>query len=782
MGIDNMRNRISRSDIEKVREIRNPPEHEPGFEPDGDIDIQGDFSDIFGEDEFEFDNLSDGDFGSPNNNSTGGGQSLEDIFGGGSEGGFGSLGGTNQVPGQSVFGQPAFGQPAFGQPAFGQPAFGQPARPVEYKPDRFDAVLDKSGEAMMSIGQILIEMVKSINLRNADDLAYYNRNLILTGGMMTLMGIVVCIVGALADIGFIKISGFTGHIIACGVLTFGSGIIGLGVSVLRVVHAERSGFGEMSDLVEISKIDNEDNTNDYEDNIENILDNLLTDDALDGYLDDDNDDEDEEYNDKKDVFKPDFGSIEPERLDDKVDFSKVVSDIQENQLITRELLFDNFKNMFPIKTVEFADKKELYPNDLDFQTIETVCIKALANVAKCNIEDIETRLESAVETYFSYELRIERLKGVNKLDDIEREIEAYFRESSSDTSINATVNIEGDYYKIIVTKGVKAVVTFGDIFKHSYVSNFFLDNDNKLPIIVGVSELGEVILADAKHSDTMMISGKPRSGKSWYVLSIIMALMLFNSPELVQFILVDPKESVLFKTLGLMPHVCGVHNDDNILEVMKDIIDNESARRKKLLADNRCDDIWALWDKGIKLPVLYLVIDEVITVKNNLGPLNKDFDLLMQTIISQLPSQGIRLIFVPHRATGVINKTNRTMISFSAAVRANIDDIKDTLGVNKWTRQLVNQGDVAVKLGDREDGVYVRGGALTTSDSDNLEFITNAAKAFYKMGVDIPDMSTMRIAVNRNEGNIRNELISDGKRVQFNLEELLNVKDSFDDL
>ena len=36
------------------------------------------------------------------------------------------------------------------------------------------------------------------------------------------------------------------------------------------------------------------------------------------------------------------------------------------------------------------------------------------------------------------------------------------------------------------------------------------------------------LLADAKYYDTMLIAGKPRSGKSWYVLSILMSLMLFN--------------------------------------------------------------------------------------------------------------------------------------------------------------------------------------------------------------------------------------------------------------
>ena len=113
----------------------------------------------------------------------------------------------------------------------------------------------------------------------------------------------------------------------------------------------------------------------------------------------------------------------------------------------------------------------------------------------------------------------------------------------------------------------------------------------------------------------------------------------------------------------------------------------------------------------------------------------------MQIIISQLPSLGIRLIIVPHRSTGIIDKTNRTMISFSAAIRANIEDIKETLGIKKWTRQLVNKGDVAVKYSNNPNPLYVRGAAVARNDNENVELILNAAKAFYKMGVDIPDIS-----------------------------------------
>jgi len=57
-----------------------------------------------------------------------------------------------------------------------------------------------------------------------------------------------------------------------------------------------------------------------------------------------------------------------------------------------------------------------------------------------------------------------------------------------------------------------------------------------------MDDLGNVILDDAKDLHTCMIMGKPRSGKSWYVFNLLLTLMAFNSPEEIQFVIIDPKE------------------------------------------------------------------------------------------------------------------------------------------------------------------------------------------------------------------------------------------------
>lgn len=767
-------NNVSEADKQRVSDMRNHPQYESGFEDEsgGDGSEEDLFNDMFGEDD------GFGDFGNDNDGfdsfTSGGSDSgSNSSF---SSGGFGNdtfNSGNNNSFGNNTFSSNGFGTNTFNNNAFGNTGFGgfgaQPQQQQQQaQPDKMDAVVDASVDLAKDFGSVLGEMFHSIKLRNADDFGYLSRNLIMAGAGFVVAGIALSLVGFAGQIGVLKFFGFSHNLVFCGALSLCSGIIGMGTSalVLMKVGGEIAENDNVDSLQDIP--DSDDNhTQEYSDNIDDILNDLFQDEDDSGFMDDTSElqeDEPEEQGESLELEEDEVPEMDPGPLD----LTDALDNIRDNQVISRETLFNTFKPLFPTNTRGFSDVTEIEPDSDVFNTLETYCIKALAILANCEEEEVNSELCSAKENYFSYELRLKRINKVKRTDMLATEIENYMRSSSDDDSVNATVSIEGDFYKIIVTKGVTAVVTFGDVFQQQYCCDFFLNTKNQLPMIAGINELGEVMLEDAKIFDTMMIAGKPRSGKSWYVLGVLASLMLFNSPESVQFIIVDPKGSHLFKTLALMPHVCGLHDDSHILDILDDIINVEAPRRKELLDAHEVDDIWGLRKKGVMLPVLYLVIDEYMSVLGNLGKDRKEeFDTKIKILISQLPSLGIRLIFVPHRAMGVVDKTNRTMIQFAAAVRANVDDVKDTLSIQKWSRALTNQGDVAIKSSSMKNAMFVRGAALTTSDESNSTFIETAAKAFYKMGVDLPDMSTMRFAVNRDENAIREQLVGNGNRIQY---------------
>lgn len=803
MGL-NLGNKISSSDLNTMDTARQPRDYEPGFEDSsGGNEMSDDFNfdSIFNEDDGT-DSSADDPFGGFGTS----GSSSNDPFGtgGGSGGGLDSLfgQGSGGSSGADIFGQSSSG--TFGN-TFGQTQngfgniYGQNIgqTQAQNQPGKFDDIVNGGIELAKDTGSILEDLVKSFKTRNIDDFGYLGRNLIIVGGIMTPIGLIAGVVGSIARLKILSFSGLGFTATMSGGLLIGIGAVTMGVAAFILDKFAVDG-GNIDQLNDVSMEIPDDSTNDYEQSNDAVNDDLFSS-ELDSILNDtfsDMDDDEEDLEDEpepEDIFGADTNN-EPEADVDEIqsggsggfDFNDGLDTIQENQVLSRETLFNTFKLLLPTVTPNFRDKQELDSSSDEFKQLEVLCLKAMAYVT--NTDDfttINSSLEIAYKTLYVYELRMKRIPKIktNNLEQLAREIENYVRDNANDISKQVTISIEGDFYVILITTGDSAVVSLGDVLRVKDYSDYFLSTKHRLPIISGVTELGDAICDDAKVFDSMMIAGKPRSGKSWYVLSILACLMLFNTPEDVLFMIIDPKASNLFKTIGLMPHVFGVHTDDKILQRLDEIIDIEAPRRKKLLEDNRKDDIWALREEtGIKLPILYIVIDEYITVRNNLGDASGDLDTKVQTIISQFPSLGIRLLFVPHRATGVVNKTNRTMLQFTAAVRANIDDVNDTLDIKSWKRPLVKPGDTAIKTSSNPLPQFVRGAALTNSDTTNTEFIKMAAKAFYKMGVDIPPMNHLPLCYSRNEDDIKEQLGGEERRIQYDAQHVFDNEDTNDDI
>lgn len=809
MAIGNFQQRLQDDDRNSLNLRNNPPEHDPDFDGQnggGGVDwdsLQGgnmfqDDDDLFGGGGDDlFGGGSDDDFfgggsqgsssvqsdpfgggggfgqsSSPFGNSGGFGQSSSPFgnsggFGGG--GGFGNSGGFGQS--NNPFGGP------FGSP-FGNPQQQQPQK------DNMDKLMDGGvvvGKTFWSVAKQQIEQFKH---RTFDDLGYYSRNLIITGLAVSAVSAVLMIVGGVAGIEFLQAQGIQLTQLITGLFTIGTGLISMGVAAIAVQSTDAGESSAIENIPDISQIDQTDNSSDYEDSLGDELDDLFGDDD-DDFFDDDSS-ENEQQSDQFSTDDYDWDNEEEQQTPEPepINLDDALDKVQENQILTRHNLLQSMLPFFPKNRPDFSDVKTIDPDQDDFRDLELITVKAIANVQQKEIEEVTTHLHDAEVGMFSYRLRFKRINQLNteqKREALADEFVNYMRQQPKDTSVTATVELDGDYFIVTVQKGEQAVVTVGDILQKQDYRDYFENEDNKIPVIVGIDDLGNVILDDAKKFDTCMIIGKPRSGKSWYVFNMLMNMMAFNSPEDIQFIIIDPKQANLFFKLAYMPHVIGLHDDKRVLDIMQDIIENEGERRKKLLKDNECDDIWGLRRKGIKLPILYLVIDEVITVMGNLKAQDpkkeKEFNQKLKILISELPYVGIRLMFVPHRATGLVDKTNRAMLQFVAAVRSARDEIEEGLGVTRWTRGLTKPGDMAIKMQTREDAFYARGPAIATSDQETAEIITTIAKAYYKLGVKPSDLQkTLTVAFNRDERYVREQLRADGI-IQYDANKVLTDDD-----
>lgn len=700
----------SERDLETMRDKRK--EYEDGYEDDGDGD-GGDDDMSYDDDDSAFD--SDFDSGS------------------------------------SSYGEDSYDSDNYGSDSYGSDSYGDYGdKPKEKKPDPIDQAMNSAIEgtikAFGAFGRVMIDTVKSFKNRTANDIGLLSKDTMKVGILLFFVGFLIGTIGTFAGSSGMGLTGVPAQIILAGIIVIGSSIIGLTFPAYLIQTGRGRNYSSSS---EDESEECEEEENDYEDN-EDVQ---FEDDEC---TEEEPEEEEEETIESLSDMLEDVPEYEPEEH---------LNEIPANiGVCTRALLVELMGAYLPKNTPSFAKRVEIKEDDPKFETLDVLVMKAVASAAGVDFEDLDTskyRLCRAYDTLFTYELYVRRYKKLNNLTKLEEEVVSYFRDGAEDATVTATAVLDGDYYKIMVSKGEQHTVTLGDILGDEKIKEFYKSDKNALPACIGLTILGVPITRDCKMYDTMLIAGKPRSGKSWFTFSILLQMMMFNTPEDLQVIIIDPKKSPLLNMLGLLPHVCGVHTEEKILRILDDLINKEGERRARLMADNKCNTLWDLRKRGIKLPVIYIFIDEFMTIVNGIckDKENKEqLDNYLNILISKLPYTGIRLMFVPHRAAGVVNKTQRTMIQFNAAVRAENEVILETLGIKKFNTPLVMPGDTAIKMSGDPKEMFVKGTAIGRTDDENSRICINVAKAFYKMGLDIPDMRSIGYGFNRDERAVKEEL------------------------
>lgn len=107
-----------------------------------------------------------------------------------------------------------------------------------------------------------------------------------------------------------------------------------------------------------------------------------------------------------------------------------------------------------------------------------------------------------------------------------------------------------DVVGIEASNSTREGVYFQDIVQDSAFQN---QNWN-LPLIIGKSAEGAVLIQELCQMPHLMVAGSTGSGKSVFVTSILAGLLLHNSPETLRLILIDPKQ-VDLASFENIPHL-----------------------------------------------------------------------------------------------------------------------------------------------------------------------------------------------------------------------------------
>ncbi|HLY25191.1 MAG TPA: DNA translocase FtsK, partial [Aggregatilineales bacterium] len=222
----------------------------------------------------------------------------------------------------------------------------------------------------------------------------------------------------------------------------------------------------------------------------------------------------------------------------------------------------------------------------------------------------------------------------------------------------------------------------------------------EVPLVVplGRDVSGAAFVVDLATMPHLLIAGTTGSGKSVCITALTTALVMNNSPERLNLVLLDPKMVELSRFNGL-PHLLGpVETDlERIIGVLR-WATREMDRRYKLLEAAACRNIETynrMADKGQhseRLPYIAILIDEI-------GDLMLSRPDEMERTLTRLAQMaravGMHLVVATQRPsvdiiTGLIKANFPARISFAVASGVDSRVILDTTGAET----LMGRGDM----------------------------------------------------------------------------------------
>jgi len=242
------------------------------------------------------------------------------------------------------------------------------------------------------------------------------------------------------------------------------------------------------------------------------------------------------------------------------------------------------------------------------------------------------------------------------------------------------------------------------------------NNKNKLVFGLGKDIAGRPVVTDLAKMPHLLIAGATGSGKSVCINTIIMSLILRDTPDDLRLILIDPKR-VELAGYNDLPHLIGsvVTEPESALENMYWAV-KEMERRYELLQEARVRDIngyneRAALDKDLeKLPFIVIIVDEFADLIMTSG---KDIELPITRLAQMARAVGIHIILATQRPsikviTGIIKANFSARIAFQVSSRVDSRVILDTIGAER----LLGSGDMLFMppgkaIAQRIHGAYV---------------------------------------------------------------------------
>ncbi len=270
---------------------------------------------------------------------------------------------------------------------------------------------------------------------------------------------------------------------------------------------------------------------------------------------------------------------------------------------------------------------------------------------------------------------------------------------------------------IEVPRTPRKFIYLGEVLR----SREFQATQHKLPIAMGKNVFGGIFVVDLAYMPHMLAAGATGAGKSVFINSLLMSLLVKKTPAQMRLILIDPKHLELAVYQGLphlvMPVITGAKEASLALLWAC----QEMERRYLLLKEFAVRNIEGLGEKLKKagpeqldkipphyreeinsknrnLPYLVIIVDEFADLM--LTKMRQDIEANISRLAAKARAAGIHLILATQRpsvdvVTGVIKSNFPTRVAFKVSSQQDSRTILTTMGAEK----LLGKGDGLFRSG-----------------------------------------------------------------------------------
>ncbi len=216
-----------------------------------------------------------------------------------------------------------------------------------------------------------------------------------------------------------------------------------------------------------------------------------------------------------------------------------------------------------------------------------------------------------------------------------------------------------------------------------------------LVIVLGRDVSGNPVYADLARMPHLLVAGSTGTGKTIFINNLILSLLYRSSPQILRFILIDPKR-VEFPVYGELPHLLApvIYDATRTVGALKWLI-SEMERRFEILAASKTRDIisYNLQKKGKEeiMPYIVLIVDELADLMAAKG---REIEAGIVRLAQMARAVGIHLVVATQRPsveviTGLIKANITSRLTFQVASQVDSRTVLDASGAEK----LLGMGD-----------------------------------------------------------------------------------------